>query len=131
MSVPDFTFITVLVHCLTPCNTALLGKLTVPKLVKKFRTFYGNRKFITSSTRACHLSLSDPHQSSPHPPFCFFKIHFNIILPSTSRSSKSTRILVRIKRNGVRKFRRGFLEGGAQAGGNIFLPGRRVPLTRR
>jgi hypothetical protein len=28
-----------------------------------------------------------PDRSSPRPPYCVFKIHFNIILPSTPRSS--------------------------------------------
>ena len=101
MSVPDSAFITILVHFLTPCSTVLLEKLTVPKLVKKFRTFYGNRKFITVFTRACHLSLfwSASIQPPPH---------------STSRSSKSTRTLIRIQRNGVRQFRSGFLLWGAR-----------------
>jgi hypothetical protein len=36
----------------------LLGKLTVPQLVKKFPAFYGTRRFITAFTRARHLSLS-------------------------------------------------------------------------
>ena len=33
-------------------------KLTGPQLVKKFPSFYGNRKFITAFTSARHLSLS-------------------------------------------------------------------------
>jgi hypothetical protein len=37
----------------------LLEKLTCSQLVKKFPAFYGTRKFITASTGARHLSLSD------------------------------------------------------------------------
>jgi hypothetical protein len=33
-------------------------KLKLPKLLKKFPAFYGNRRFITAFTRARHLSLS-------------------------------------------------------------------------
>jgi len=42
----------------TPWSRVLLEKLKVFKLVKKFPTFYGNRRFITAFTSACHLSLS-------------------------------------------------------------------------
>jgi hypothetical protein len=34
------------------------SELTVSQLVKKFPTFYGNRRFITAFIRARHLSLS-------------------------------------------------------------------------
>jgi hypothetical protein len=30
----------------------------------------------------------EPHESSPHRPILFFKNHFSIILPATSKSSK-------------------------------------------
>jgi len=43
---------------LTPRNTVLPAKLTVPQPVKKFPTFYGSRTFITAFTTARHLSLS-------------------------------------------------------------------------
>jgi hypothetical protein len=36
----------------------LLEKLTGCQPVKKFSVFYGTRKFITSFTSACHMSLS-------------------------------------------------------------------------
>jgi hypothetical protein len=42
----------------TPWNRALLEKLTVSQLVKKFPTFYGTRRFIIAFTSARHLSLS-------------------------------------------------------------------------
>jgi len=43
---------------LTPCSRVLLEKLTVPQLVKKFPTFYGTRRFITTFTTARQWSLS-------------------------------------------------------------------------
>jgi len=46
-----------LTYLLTP-YTRVLEKLTGSQLVKKFPTFYGTRKFITTFTRARHVSLS-------------------------------------------------------------------------
>ena len=43
---------------LTSWSKGLLEKLTGSQLVKKFPTFYGTQRFITSFTKACHLSLS-------------------------------------------------------------------------
>jgi len=43
---------------LTPRSTVLLEKLTGLQLIKKSPTFYGTRRFITTVTRAHHLSLS-------------------------------------------------------------------------
>jgi len=43
---------------LTPWSIALLQKVIVPNLVKKFPAFYGTHSFITLFTRACHWSLS-------------------------------------------------------------------------
>jgi len=40
------------------CSRTLLGKLTVPQLIKKFPTFYVTRRFITAFTTACRLSLT-------------------------------------------------------------------------
>jgi len=57
----------VFTYRLTPWSTALLEKLTGSLLVKKFPAFYGTRRFITLFTSACHLSLSEPDQSSPSP----------------------------------------------------------------
>jgi len=37
---------------LTPWSSALLGKLTVTQLVKKFPAFYATRRFITVFTTA-------------------------------------------------------------------------------
>jgi hypothetical protein len=43
---------------LAPRNRALLEKLTVAHLVKKFAAFYEIPSFITVYTRACHWTLS-------------------------------------------------------------------------
>ena len=45
-------------YLLTPWNRVLLEKVTGFQLVKKFRAFYGTRKFNTTFTSARHLSLS-------------------------------------------------------------------------
>jgi len=57
-----------LIYSLTPRSTALLEKLTVFQLVKKFPAFYGKRKFITAFTSACHLSLSCASSIQSKPP---------------------------------------------------------------
>jgi hypothetical protein len=51
-------------------SRVLLEKLTGSRLVKKFPTFYGNRKFITALTSARHLSLfwASSTQSIPQNP---------------------------------------------------------------
>jgi hypothetical protein len=43
---------------LTPCSRGLPEKLTGLQLDKKFRAFYGTRRFITAFTTDRHLSLS-------------------------------------------------------------------------
>jgi len=45
-------------YLLTPWSRVLLEKLTGLQLVKKFLTFYGTQRFITTFTSARHLSLS-------------------------------------------------------------------------
>ena len=42
---------------LIPWSRVLIEKLTGCHLVKKFPTFYGNRKYITAFTSAPHLYL--------------------------------------------------------------------------
>ena len=52
---------------LLPRSTALLEKLVVPHLVKKFPAFYGTRCFITVFITAPTCPYPEPHQSSPRP----------------------------------------------------------------
>ena len=47
-----------LTYLVTPWSRVILEKLAGSQLVKKFPTFYGTRKFITTLTSARHLSLS-------------------------------------------------------------------------
>ena len=60
----------VLACLLIPLSRVLLEKLTVSQLVEKFTTLYGTRRFITTFTNACPLSLSWARwirSMSPHP----------------------------------------------------------------
>jgi hypothetical protein len=67
-----FFYCVYLLNLFTPWSRVLLEKLTSLQLVKKFPAFYGTRRFITTFTNACHLSLSwassiqsiPPHRTS-------------------------------------------------------------------
>ena len=76
-------------YLLTPWRRVLLEKLTGLQLVKKFPAFYGTRRFITTLTSICHLSLSwvSPIQSTyPHPTswrsILILSTHLRLRLPS-------------------------------------------------
>ena len=78
-----------LTYLLTPLSRVLLKKLTVSQLVKKFPTFYGTRKFITTFTSARHpyLSCASSIQSiPPHPTsrrsILILSSHLHLGLPS-------------------------------------------------
>jgi hypothetical protein len=60
-------------------------KLVVPQLVNKF-TFYSSRKLIAVFTTARHCHQA--HKAASCRPSYIFEIHFNIILPLMSRTSK-------------------------------------------
>lgn len=66
----------------------LIEKLAFTLIIKKFPAFYWNRRFVTVTTTVRHLSYSERDQYCPRPPSYIFKISFNIILLSMSRSSK-------------------------------------------
>ena len=57
-------------------------------LVKKFPTLYRTWRLITVFTTSCPFSLSSARFIQSMPSTLHFKIHVNIILPSTPRSSK-------------------------------------------
>jgi hypothetical protein len=61
------------------------GKLRINHLAKKFPTFYGTKRFITTFTKGCPWSIF-LYQRNPIDTLAsnYFKIHFNIILPSVS-----------------------------------------------
>ena len=82
-----FTYLLTCTYLLTPCSR-VLEKVTGIQLVKKFPTYYGTWKFLTSLTRDPTCPYPEPEQSGPCPPFHFLKIHLNIIHQSTPGSSK-------------------------------------------
>ena len=75
-------------YLLTPWSGTLPEKLTGFQLVKKFRAFYWNRRFITVFTSDGHLSLSWARTIQSIPPHHFLKNHLNIILPSMPTACK-------------------------------------------
>ena len=77
-------FIHLLTNQPTPWSRALHDKPRDPQLDQKFPAFYGTQRFITAFPWARHLSLSWARSIQSMPPTYFFKIYFNIILPSTS-----------------------------------------------
>ena len=74
----------------TAHSRVLPKKLSGPYLLKKFPTFHGTRKFITTFTTASHLSPSWPKSIQSMPPSHFLNNHFNIIIPFTYRSSEES-----------------------------------------
>jgi hypothetical protein len=69
-----------------PSSRVLSEKLTVAQLVNKLPVFYGTERFVTVFIRSATGPYPEPHKSNLHPLY-FRKIKFDIILPSTPRSS--------------------------------------------
>ena len=72
---------------LNPLSRVFFGKLVVPYLVKKFPALYETPNIhyrVHNSPSSCPCPGPDQSTSLSY----FLKIHFNIILPSTPRSSK-------------------------------------------
>ena len=85
----DDIYIYIFIYLFTPCSTVLIEKLTGPQPVKKFPTFCGTKRFITTFTSAQHLSRSWASSIQPiTPTFQFLKIQLDTILPSTPGSPK-------------------------------------------
>ena len=69
-------------------SRVLLQKLTGPELVKKFRAFYGTRRFITAFTTVGYMFPSQAISPKSKLPIRFMRINLNTIPPSTPSSSK-------------------------------------------
>jgi hypothetical protein len=70
---------------LTSWNRALIEKMIVSQLVKKFPAFYEIRSSITVFTRSRHWTLSRTTWTHPHTHILLL-IYLSIILPSMARS---------------------------------------------
>jgi hypothetical protein len=73
---------------LTPQSTAHLEKLPVTLLLTKHPILNGIHRFLIFTT-AWHRNYPQPHESNHQSAISFFKIHFNIIIFSLCRYSKS------------------------------------------
>jgi len=77
----------------SPWSRVLLEKLPGSQLVKKFPAFYGNRRVINVFKKVRHLSLSWARTVLSMLLTHFLEIDFDIIFPSTPKSSKWSRYL--------------------------------------
>ena len=87
--VNEVTAVFKLTYLLTPCSRVLLENLTDFQLIKKFREFYGTRRFTNAYTSAHHLSLSwarSIQSIPPHPTswrsISILSSHLSLGLPS-------------------------------------------------
>jgi hypothetical protein len=79
-----------LIYLLTPWCRILFEKLIVTQLVKKYPAFLWNLKVHHRVHKSPPLdpNLSQPNPVRPIDP-CLPKVHFNVILPPTPRSSRA------------------------------------------
>ena len=83
-----------LTHSLTPYSTVLLEKLTGSAASQEITLILWNPKSsFPYSQIPTTCPYPEPARSNPCPPFSFQKIHLNIILPYTHRSSKCSLFL--------------------------------------
>ena len=83
-------------------STVLLEKLIDSQLVKKFPTFYGSWRLVTTFPRDCKLSLSWAINPVHAPPSHFQEFRLNIVIPSRPGSSKWSPSLRFLHQNPVR-----------------------------
>jgi hypothetical protein len=76
-------------YLLTPWSRILPEKLKRPKLLKKFPALYGTRRFITTFTRARHLSLSWATLIQSMPPIQPLKDPFWSSIKNSKRSNRN------------------------------------------
>jgi hypothetical protein len=67
----------------TPWSRSLPEKLIGPQLLKKLPAFMQPKSSLPYSQQPANCSYPEPERSSLRPTLHFFKIHFNIVLPST------------------------------------------------
>jgi hypothetical protein len=82
-------------NCWTPWSRALIEKLTVPQLLKKFSTFYRTQRFITVFTTVCRLYLASAWQTQStncHPVPLRYLLMLSLTLPWSSRWTLSFHI---------------------------------------
>ena len=104
-------------HLLTSRSRALLEKLTVSQLVKKFPAFYGTRRFITAFTSARYSILSHfvtrqfegaellapcPTPKLEHHPLSAIRDWFNIFAATLHNGGRSSIRNLRTRRRGDR-----------------------------
>lgn len=62
--------------------------MIISQLARKFFPFYETWRFCIVLLRTCTGHYPEPLESTPYPHTFYFNIHFNLIFPSTCRSSK-------------------------------------------
>jgi len=72
----------------TPWCRVLFEKIILPQVVEEFLAFCGTRRLIAAFAKARYFSLSSARSAQSTPPSHIIKIHFNITLAPTPRSSK-------------------------------------------
>lgn len=69
-------------------NRVLLHKLLLPQRVNRFPASFEAQSFITACTKGAKCPYPEPEECSLLTPHHIFKVHFNIVFPSMTRTSK-------------------------------------------